>query len=214
MELKLTLSFSFKQLKRICKIESQWIVVEIDSKILFDNVSVPLLLKCSFGSFECMVMIVSPCCIKRYYFLEIIPSSARMFLQLYIDDHRFRMLSLIKSYQKSCFLLVRWIAGNLLRLLICWYIFYTNINYKVMNKELSNTFFFEILYLICHKISWNIYCLFLNTNFIWIVLMSCLSNNWLSGEIFLSQSLMEIHLLFLNSFSDVSFFIFYIILDY
>ena len=68
LKLKLALYSSIKQLSGLCEIDCQWTILEIDSINVFDNISVPLLLRCSFDPFKCLVVIVLSCYIKKIFF--------------------------------------------------------------------------------------------------------------------------------------------------
>ena len=48
LELKLALYSSIKKLSGLCEINCQKIILRIDSINVFDNISVPLSLRCSF----------------------------------------------------------------------------------------------------------------------------------------------------------------------
>ena len=68
LELKLVLYSSIKQSSGLCKIYCQWIILEIDSISVFNIISVPILLICSFDPFKPLVIIVLSRCIKKTFF--------------------------------------------------------------------------------------------------------------------------------------------------
>ena len=106
LELKLAFYSSFKQLLRLYKVDCLWLVLEIDSIDVLDNILVSPFLRCSSYPFKCLVVTVLPCCIKKYTFLCINPCSAGLSLQLFDEDYCFWLLCQIKFHRKSCFLLI------------------------------------------------------------------------------------------------------------